>query len=223
MGHEFASTLSSWWFAKAQLHPSEEVEVAYDRKQGGHQVAQANRPDYRLEVGRAEVPVGVPRGFAVLDPARAATLRAWAATLIPSAHGRPDAGALGAAEYIDATLLKVPSLRPALLHALESLERIAMTKAKKPFADCDNDVREQLLRQFQVEGDADAFSMVSDFTYEAYYGHPEVLAALESATGWHGLGPVTGGPMAPFDAKLLNRVKSLPARWRHVPSETGGS
>jgi hypothetical protein len=197
--------------------------VAYDRKQGGHQIAQANRPDYRLEVGRADVPVGEPRGFAVLDTERAATLRAWTATLIPAAHGRADAGALGAAEYIDATVLKVPSLRPALLHALDSVERIAMSKVRKPFVDCADDVREQLLRQFQVEDDADAFSMVSDFTYEAYYGHPDVLGALESATGWHGLGPVTGGPMAPFDAKLLHRVKSLPPRWRQVPPDKGAA
>jgi hypothetical protein len=196
--------------------------VAYDRKQGGHQVAQANRPDYRLEVGRAEVPVGEPRDFAVLDPARAATLRAWTSTLIPAAHGRPDAGALGAAEYIDATVLKVPSLRPALLHALESLERIAMTKAKQPFNTCSVDVREQLLREFQVTGDADAFSMVSDFTYEAYYGHPDVLATLESVTGWRGLGPMKGGPMAPFDAKLLDRVKALPPQWRPASDEKAG-
>jgi hypothetical protein len=58
--------------------------------------------------------------------------------------------------------------------------------------------------------------MVSDFTYEAYYGHPTVLAALESATGWKGMGPMKGGPMSPFDPNLLARVRSLPARWRKV-------
>src|SRR6266850_7191492 len=130
---ECACTQSSWLFERAPAHPRKEVEVAYDRKQGGHQVAQANRPDYRLEVGRAEVPVGEPRDFTVLDPARAATLKAWTSTLIPADHGRPDAGALGAAEYIDATVQKVPSLRPALIHALDNLERIAMSKARQPF------------------------------------------------------------------------------------------
>jgi hypothetical protein len=197
----------------------EEVDMAYDRKQGGHQVAQANRPDYRLEVGRAEVPVGQARVFAVLDPARAATLTAWTATLIPAGSGRPDAGSLGAAEYIDATVLKVPSLRPALLHALDNLERIARGKAHRSFAECAGDEREQLLREFQVEDDTDAFSMVSDFTYEAYYGHPDVLAAIEAATGWKGMNPMTGGPMAPFDADQLARVRSLPPRWRKVPAE----
>jgi hypothetical protein len=58
--------------------------------------------------------------------------------------------------------------------------------------------------------------MVSDFTYEAYYGHPTVLAALESATGWKGMGPMKGGPMSPFDPRLLARVRSLPGRWRKV-------
>jgi len=191
--------------------------VAYDRKQeGGHKVAQANRPDYRLEVGRAEVPVGEPRAFAVLDAARAATLTAWVATLIPADGDRPDAGALGAAEYIDATVSKVPSLRPALLTALDLVERIAQTKAHKAFAECSTDERELLLREFQRDGDADSFQMISDFTYEAYYGHPDVLASLEATTGWKGLGPMKGGPMKPFDPSLLARVKALPPRWRKV-------
>lgn len=193
--------------------------MAYDRKQGGHQVAQANRPDYRLEVGRAEVPVGERRGFAVLDPARAATLRAWTATLIPAGRGRPDAGSVGAAEYIDATVLAVPSLRPALIHSLDRIDFIARNKAQRAFAQCSAEERERLLRDFQVEDDADAFSMVSDFTYEAYYGNREVLAAIEATTGWKGLGPMKGAPMAPFDANQLARVKTLPPRWRKAPAE----
>jgi Gluconate 2-dehydrogenase subunit 3 len=190
--------------------------LAYDRKQGGHHVAQANRPDYRVEVGRAEVPVGEPRGFAILDPARAATLRAWTSTVIPAGEGRPDAGAVGAAEYIDATVALVPSIRPVLLLALERIEAIAQRKAHRPFAECADDERERLLKEFQVEDDTDAFQMVSDFTYEAYYGHPEVLAALESATGWHASVPMTGSPMAQFDESRLARVKSLAPRFRQV-------
>ena len=193
--------------------------MAYDRKQGGHRVAQANRPDYRLEVGRAEVPVGEPRGFDVLDPARAATLTAWTSTVIPAGPGRPDAGSVGAAEYIDATVSKVPSLRPALLQALERIELIAQRKAHHAFAECGQDERERLLREFQRDDTSDAFQMVSDFTYEAYYGHPDVLTALESATGWRAGAPMTGSPMAPFDAKRLARVKSLPPRYRVVSSD----
>lgn len=195
--------------------------MAYDRKQGGHQVAQAMRPDYRLEVGRAEVPVDQAEGFSVLDPARASCLRAWVATLIPAAGIRPDAAEVGAAEYVDATVMKVPALRPALLQAIDRVEMMATSRAGRAFAQCNADERELLLREFEAGDSTDAFNMVRDFTYEAYYGHPHVLAALEAGTGWRGTAPSTGSLMTPFDAARLERVRSLPPRWRRVGDEKG--
>ena len=181
--------------------------MAYDRKQGGHSVAQANRPDYRLEIGRAEVSVGEPRAFSVLEPRRAAILKAWVATLIPARGARPDAADVGAAEYVDATVFLVPALRPALIQAIDHLERSA-------FSECSADDRERLLREFEAIDASDAFNMVRDFTYEAYYGHPRVLAALEKETGWSSTSPTGGSAMKAFDASRLERVRKLPQRWR---------
>jgi hypothetical protein len=188
--------------------------LAYDRKQGGHSVAQANRPDYRLEVGRAEVPVGQSRGFRVLDPARAATLTAWVATLIPARSARPAAAGVGAAEYVDATVFLVPSLRPALLQAIDNIESAAQAQLHKPFSECRVQECERLLREFEAVDSSDAFNMVRDFTYEAYYGHPLVLAALEKETGWNSTSATQGSEMQPFDAAQLERVRKLPPRWR---------
>jgi N-acyl-D-aspartate/D-glutamate deacylase len=190
--------------------------MAYDRKQGRHEVAQSSRPDYRVEVGRADVAVGAARDFVVLDPARAATLKAWTSTLIPAAGGLPDAGSVGAAEYIDATVHKVPSIRPALLHGITLVDQIARTNVGRAFTECSADERENVLRQFQAGDDTDVFGMVSDFTYEAYYGHPKVLAALEAENGWRGLAPMTDTVMAPFDATQLSRIRKLPPRYRVV-------
>lgn len=195
--------------------------MAYDRKQGRHEVAQYSRPDYRLEVGRAEVPVGEPRSFVVLDPARAAILRAWTSTLIPASGRRPDAGSVGAAEYIDATVHLVPSLRPALFHAIDQLDRLALEVTGHPFIDCAAEDREAVLRQFQAVDDTDAFNMVNDFTYESYYGHPTVLAAIEADNGWRGTAPMTGSVMTPFDPRRLGRVLNLPPRYREVRSVKG--
>jgi hypothetical protein len=195
--------------------------MAYDRKQGQHQVAQSSRPDYRVEVGRAEVPVGAPRTFVVLDPARAATLTAWTATLIPAGGRRPDAGSVGAAEYIDATVHLVPAIRPALLHGIDELEKLAHSKTGRAFTECSADERENVLRQFQSADDSDAFNMVNDFTYEAYYGHPEVLAAMEAANGWRGTAPMTPSVIPPFDAGRLDRVRKLPPRYRGVDAGKG--
>lgn len=190
--------------------------MAYDRKQGGHSVAQANRPDYRLEIGRAEVPVGEPRGFKVLDQARANTLKAWVATLIPARAARPDAADVGAAEYVDATVFLVPALRPALLQAIDRVERSATERLHKAFAECSPEERERLLREFEAVDASDAFNMIRDFTYEAYYGNPRVLAVLEKETGWSSTSPTRGSAMKPFDASRLERVRKLPPRWREV-------
>jgi hypothetical protein len=195
--------------------------MAYDRKQGQHQVAQSGRPDYRVEVGRAEVPVGAPRSFVVLDPGRAATLTAWTATLIPAGGRRPDAGSIGAAEYIDATVHLVPAIRPVLLHGIDEVERIAFSKTGQAFTECSAEEREDVLRQFQTADDSDAFKMVNDFTYEAYYGHPTVLAALEAENGWRGTAPMTPSVITPFDAARLDRVRSLPPRYRAVDKDRG--
>lgn len=194
--------------------------MAYDRKQEGHLVAQSSRADYRLEVGRAEVPVGAARGFAVLDPTRAAALTAWVSTLIPAAGRRPAAGEVGAAEYVDATVLQVPALRPALLAAIDAVDRLAIGRAGRPLAECGGEERERILREFEAGDASDAFDMVRDFTYEAYYGHPRVLAALEAETGWRGTAPVTGSSMAEFDASRLERVRALPPRWRQPSAGT---
>src|SRR5205807_611795 len=136
---------------------SEGADMAYDRKQTGHEVAQANRPDYRVVVGRAEVPVGEAHQFTVLDAERAGTLRAWVATLIPAAGRRPDAAEVGAAEYVDATVLQVPALRPALLQAVDALERLAVSRAGRPFTDCPAEEREPLLRELEAQDATDAF------------------------------------------------------------------
>lgn len=188
--------------------------MAYDRKQGGHSVAQANRPDYRLEVGRAEVAVGGSHGFKVLDPARAETLTAWVATLIPARSARPAAAGVGAAEYVDATVYLVPALRPALLQAIDHVERSAQEELRKPFSECSAQERESLLKRFEAVDTTDAFNMVRDFTYEAYYGHPLVLAALEKETGWNSTSSTQGSDIDPFDASRLERVRKLPPRWR---------
>jgi len=73
-----------------------------------------------------------------------------------------------------------------------------------------------LLREFEATDGSDAFNMVRDFTYEAYYGHPLVLAALEKETGWNSSSSTQGSDMDAFDQSRLERVRKLPPRWRKV-------
>lgn len=194
--------------------------MAYDRRQTDVLVPQeaggSRHRDYRLEVGHAEVPVGVPRTFKVLDPQRAALLRGWVECLVPARRGRPSAAEIGAAEYIDATVDSAGGLRETLLRAIDRLQALAVVSVGEEFASADLDERTRAVRALEVEDRGGAFDMVRDLTYEAYYAHPVVLAALQRDLGWDAVGPTRGSGMEAFDESLLQRVKTLPTRYKEV-------
>jgi Gluconate 2-dehydrogenase subunit 3 len=193
--------------------------MAYDRRQSDVVVPQTGSGpyrDYRLEVGRAEVPVGVSRTFQLLDPDRAAILRGWVDCLIPARGERPSAAVLGAAEYIDATVILAPALREVLLRAIDRLGAIAGSEVGVDFATAGLEARTGAVRALEAEDRSGAFDMVRDLTYEAYYAHPVVLAVLQRELGWDGVAPTRGSQMEPFDEGLLARVRTLPPRYRVV-------
>ena len=194
--------------------------MAYDRRQTDVGIPQeaGGGPyrDYRFEVAHAEVPVGVPRTFKVLDPQRAASLRGWVECLVPARRGRPSAAEVGAAEYIDATVHSASGLRETLLRAIDRLQALAGDAGGGGFATADLGERTRAVHALELEDRSGAFDMVRDFTYEAYYAHPVVLAALQRDLGWDAVAPTRGGGMEAFDESLLQRVKSLPARYKEV-------
>ena len=192
--------------------------MAYDWRKDEYEVARPGRTriDYRLEIGRAHVPIGIERGFAVLDANRASLLRAWVSALI-SAHGeRPAAGDIGAAEYIDATVFHTPRLRGVLLDAIDTVERLADEHTSRRFSDCPPTEQTAILQTFEANDPLDAFPMVRDLTYEAYYAHPRVLDVLRQETGWHYEVAIAGSELEPFDETLLERVRTIPPRYRVV-------
>ncbi len=192
--------------------------MAYDWRKEEYEVTRPGRTriDYRQEIGRAHVPIGVERGFTVVDAERAETLRAWVSALIPAAGERPAAEEVGAAEYIDATVFLTPRLRGVLLDAVDAVDRIASEMVGERFAVTGPAEQEAVLRAFEANDPLDAFPMVRDLTYEAYYAHPRVLEVLERETGWRYEIAISGGELEPLDEHLLARMREVPARYRKV-------
>jgi hypothetical protein len=192
--------------------------MAYDWRKEEYEVTRPGRTriDYRQEMGRAHVPIGLERGFTVVDPERAGTLRAWVNALIPASGARPAAGDIGAAEYIDATIFLTPRLRGVLLDGIDTVERIANEMVGERFAATGPAEQEAVLRAFEGNDPLDAFPMVRDLTYEAYYAHPRVLEILERETGWRYETAISGGELEPFDESLLARMRTVPPRYRKV-------
>jgi hypothetical protein len=192
--------------------------MAYDWRKEEYEVTRPGRTriDYRQEIGRALIPIGIERGFVVLDVARAEALRAWVSALIPARGERPAAGEVGAAEYVDATVFLTPRLRGVLLDGIDSVEQLAQKLVGRRFAEADPSERTEVLRAFEANDPLDAFPMVRDLTYEAYYAHPRVLDVLERETGWRYEVAFSGGELEPFDEGMLARMRSVPARWREA-------
>ncbi len=192
--------------------------MAYDWRKEEYEVTRPGRTriDYRQEIGRAHVPISIERGFAVLDVERAESLRAWVSALIPARGERPAAGEVGAAEYVDATVFLTPRLRGVLLDGIDTVEQLAQKQVGRRFAEADPTEQEEVLRAFEANDPLDAFPMVRDLTYEAYYAHPRVLDVLERETGWRYEVAFSGGELEPFDEDLLALMKALPPRWRKV-------
>jgi hypothetical protein len=192
--------------------------MAYDWRKEEYEVTRPGRTriDYRQEIGRAHVPIGVDRGFAVVDPDRAEVLRAWVSTLIPASGERPAAGDVGAAEYVDATVFLTPRLRGVLLDAIDTVDQLAQEQAGCHFAEATTPQQTDVLRAFEANDPLDAFPMVRDLTYEAYYAHPRVLDVLERETGWRYEVAIAGGELEPFDDGLLDRMRTVPPRWRNA-------
>jgi hypothetical protein len=192
--------------------------MAYDWRKEEYEVTRPGRTriDYRQEIGRAHVPIGVERGFAVVDPDRAEVLRAWVSTLIPARGERPAAGDIGAPEYIDATVFLTPRLRGVLLDGIDTVEQLAQKLVGRRFAEMTPPERAEVLRAFEANDPLDAFPMVRDLTYEAYYAHPRVLDVLERETGWRYEVAISGGDLEPFDEGLLDRMRTVPPRWREA-------
>src|SRR5215213_5666284 len=190
--------------------------MAYDWRKEEYEVTRPGRTriDYRQEIGRAHVPIGVERGYAVVDPDRAEVLRAWVSTLIPARDERPASADVGAAEYVDATVFLTPRLRGVLLDAIDTVEQLAQKQAARRFTEATPLERSEVLHAFQTNDPLDAFPMVRDLTYEAYYAHPRVLDVLERETGWRYEVAISGGELEPFDEELLDRMRTVPPRWR---------
>jgi hypothetical protein len=192
--------------------------MAYDWRKEEYEVTRPGRTriDYRQEIGRAHVPIGVERGFTVLDTDRAEVLRAWVSALIPARGERPAAGEIGAAEYVDATVFLTPRLRGVLLDGIDTVDQSAQTLVGRRFVSATPTEQSEVLRAFEANDPLDAFPMVRDLSYEAYYAHPRVLDVLERETGWRYEVAFSCGELEPFDEGLLARMRNVPPSWRKV-------
>jgi hypothetical protein len=151
--------------------------------------------------------VGEPR---VLDAGAVAVLTAWVDRLVPGDAHWPPASSTPAVAYIDAMLQRAPAVQPAVLAAIAAL-------AAQDFLALGDDDQVAALQGLEASVElGGVFRSVLEMTLEAYYRDPAVDAVVRERTGFDTRLTMVGTPLAPFDESRLQRVRSLPPRYREA-------
>jgi hypothetical protein len=168
---------------------------------------------------------GAAAQSAVLSDAQGKLLRAAADEIIPAADGAAAASQVGAAEYIEVLLSKLPDFQKQVQAALTRIEEISLARFKRSFDQLAPNQRVRALQAFEKEsaqrsaGESlyqagnNLFATLRDLVYEGYYTSPKVWPQL----GYEFHATNHRGPeMKPFDESILAQVRKRPKNYREV-------
>ncbi len=185
--------------------------MAFDHRDG----ASGANP-YAPLMGRTYVTTEEVGTLRVLDTQRIDVLDAWVRRLIPGTDIWPSAGETDAVAYIDAILVKAPTLRPVVLAGIDAAERAARSLHGKGFSVCSPAEQTEILKTMEQTGAPEAFGVVFELTYEAYYRTPAVQDIVRERTGFDVTNTVVGKAMKPFPSDRLITIGERADRYRSV-------
>jgi len=183
--------------------------MAFDSRSDGP----AENP-YAPLMGRTYVGLDETGDITILDAARVRTLSAWVGRIIPGNENWPSAAELDTVGYVDAILGLAPELRPVLLAGIDAAEAIARREHGASFSEIPDAAKTAILVELERVEAREAFSVILELTYEAYYRAEPVLAIVKERTGFDITRTVQGAPIKPFDTDKLTRVSLMPDRYR---------
>lgn len=148
----------------------------------------------------------------MLSPSMEKLLQLAMDELIPGSDSMPAASEAGGMQYIFNVLEEHPGLQEGFGQILRALDEQSNKFKKSGFGNLDRDSRISVLLQFEKEQPG-MFSVLRDFVYESYYINEKVWKLI----GYEPFTTLSAGPeMEPFDEKLLERVRQMPALYKNV-------
>lgn len=152
----------------------------------------------------------------LFDRTQRDTLRAALSRIIPASESLPSAGDL-VLEVVEGSVARTAMLRRTFLDGLTGLEVAAWINADRAFARLGLDEQDDLLRRAEEEAPV-FFDLLVRQTYQGYYTHPTIVAAL----GLPASPQPAGYSLPPFDPALLDAVRARGPVWRKTeePPET---
>ena len=147
-----------------------------------------------------------------LDLNRQDVLKYAMDTVIPANDKMPSASQVGGLSYIINILKELPELAPLFVSLSDKIELHSRQQWRSNFSDLAEDQRHEVIARIE-RNEPELFKILKDFTYESYYTNKKVFALI----GYNPYPTGSSGPeMEPFDAKLLDRVKSTPPMYTKI-------
>ncbi len=129
-------------------------------------------------------------------------------TLLPANQQLAAAGEMG----LGANVLEDASWSPEFPQALRWLDGALPTG----FTTADQDSRITVLRTLE-QAEPRRFAAIVNLAYNAYYIHPDVLALIESESGFIARPPQPlGYELEPFDPEIMTQIRQREPFWRRV-------
>jgi hypothetical protein len=148
----------------------------------------------------------------VLSSSLQKTLTAAMDEIIPSGDGMPAASETGGLNYLLKLLEQFPDQAKKLSTGLTGLNDQCQKKFSKDFTKITSGERISLLQE-QEKNNPVFFNQLLEYTYESYYLSPQVWKLI----GYEPHPTMSAGPlMEPFDEKLLDRMRTLPALFKNI-------
>lgn len=148
----------------------------------------------------------------VLSSATQKILKAAMDEIIPADDSMPSASEVGGLNYLIKLLEQFPDQAKKLSLGLNNLNDSCAKSFGKDFAGVTSNKRISMLQESE-KNDPAFFNQLRDYTYESYYLSPQVWKLI----GYEPHPTLSSGPlMEPFDEKLLDRVRMLPAIFKDI-------
>lgn len=152
------------------------------------------------------------KGDSTLDNSQQETLKFAMDELIPANDKMPSASDIGSVTYVLNILGELPELLPLFQSFTDKIETRSLQYSNTGFTELNKEERITILSNFE-ETESDLFKVLKDFTYESYYTSREVYELIKYEP--HPTGTM-GPKMEPFDARLLDRVKTSPPLYTKI-------
>lgn len=152
------------------------------------------------------------KSTSILSPDLQKILVAAMDEMIPADGSMPSASEVGGLNYLVKLLDQFPEEAKKLSQCLNDLNISSTKSYRQGFTEITSDERISTLQELE-KNNPSFFNQLRDCTYESYYLSPQVWNLI----GYEPHPTLSSGPlMEPFDVKLLDRVRMLPAIFKDI-------